>query len=401
MKKGLFVFVMGLAMLQAFSQKKVVVIGSSTAAGQGASTYANSFVGRLIANYPSHTFVNLARGGTVTYQALPSGTNNGSRPPVDPTMNITAAISLGANIILVAFPTNDIISNYTNEETLNNLKKIYQTAWDNGVWIYIIGTQPRNLFSAAQRLQGVEQNNLILSSFAGSINIYDQLVSSDGTNSIDPLINVDDTHVNDEGHRRIFQRIVNTDIFKDFTVLPVHLTRFTAKRVGVNVNLAWETGSENNNSHFLVERSSNGKDFTTIGTVKGKGNSNKATAYSFTDASPLPLKIYYRLIQVDLDGKKQLSQVVAVNATSAAIPQAAIFPVPAHDIINIVINASQEEKLDFSITDIRGAKIANYKRTAQNGANTFKFPVNTLANGQYILQVQKQSGSQNLSFIKN
>ncbi len=387
-------------MLHAFSQKKVFILGSSTAEGQK-STPGNSFVERLTAFYPTHTFVNIAKGGYVTYQALPTGTNNGPRPAVDIARNITYAIDQGADIILVAFPTNDIVQNYTNTETLNNLTTILNLALSSGKWIYILGTQPRDDFSPSQELQGVSQNNLILSTFpSSSINVYDLLVAPDGY-SIDPAVDWpgDDVHLNDEGHRRIFQKIVDVDIFKNF-VLPIQLTAFTAKRAGMNVSLAWETGSESNNSHFLVERSSNGKDFSTIGSIKGKGNSNTTTSYNFTDASPLPLKIYYRLTQVDLDGKKQRSQVVAVNAASASIPQTTIFPVPAQDFINVVVNASREEKLNFSITDIRGATVASYTRTARNGVNTFKFPVNALAHGQYIVQVQKQSGSQNLSFIK-
>ena len=71
--------------------KKVVILGSSTAVGTGASDYEHSWVGLFSSYMAGSTLVNLALGGYTTYQILPTGTNNGARPAVDPGHNITAA----------------------------------------------------------------------------------------------------------------------------------------------------------------------------------------------------------------------------------------------------------------------------------------------------------------------
>ena len=67
--------------------------------------------------------------------------------------------------------------------------------------------------------------------------------------------------------------------------------------------LSWKTASEINNSHFEIERSNNGKDFIKIGEIAGQGTSNSTKRYQFTDKNPGSAQQYYRLKQVDFDGK--------------------------------------------------------------------------------------------------
>ena len=84
-------------------------------------------------------------------------------------------------------------------------------------------------------------------------------------------------------------------------VLPVNMLRYDVRLNGNHVDVTWTTASEENNSHFSIQRSSNGIDFTTIGTVAGANNSNTENNYAFVDNSPLTGVSYYRLAQTDLD----------------------------------------------------------------------------------------------------
>ena len=87
--------------------------------------------------------------------------------------------------------------------------------------------------------------------------------------------------------------------------LPVSLLEFNISKENNTAILNWKTASEENNDYFIIERSQNGIDIKQIGVVNGAGNSNELLNYSFIDDSPLNGISYYRLTQVDFDGKTE------------------------------------------------------------------------------------------------
>lgn len=95
--------------------------------------------------------------------------------------------------------------------------------------------------------------------------------------------------------------------------LPLTLTRFTANRDDDESLLQWETGMEQNTLDFIVERSSDGQHYSTIGTVDAAGNSTIARNYEFTDRTPRPNANFYRLKLTDIDGQYTYSPVCVVN----------------------------------------------------------------------------------------
>ncbi|PTX22859.1 hypothetical protein C8N40_101687 [Pontibacter mucosus] len=124
-------------------------------------------------------------------------------------------------------------------------------------------------------------------------------------------------------------RLDSDDPCLPITPLPVELSRFEGKATQSGINLEWETASEINNSHFEVERSADGSAFEKLGSVAGHGNSVATIEYSYLDKHPNPGTNYYRLRQVDFDGKYEYSNVVAVTApeTTQAL-QVQIVPNP-------------------------------------------------------------------------
>ncbi len=98
------------------------------------------------------------------------------------------------------------------------------------------------------------------------------------------------------------------------TPTPVTWLDFKGKTTELSqVELTWSTASEKNNAYFEIQRSANAQDFETIGTVKGQINATQQTAYAFTDVTPAEGLNYYRLKQMDNDGKYSFSRSIAVE----------------------------------------------------------------------------------------
>ena len=95
--------------------------------------------------------------------------------------------------------------------------------------------------------------------------------------------------------------------------LPLTLTRFTANRDNDASVLQWETAQEQNTLDFVVQRSTDGQNYASIGTVAAAGNSSSARNYEFTDQTPQPNANYYRLKQTDIDGTFTYSPISVVN----------------------------------------------------------------------------------------
>ena len=100
----------------------------------------------------------------------------------------------------------------------------------------------------------------------------------------------------------------------DLTVaLPVQLVDFRATVIGDQVSLGWETTMEKDADRFVVERSTDLREFGAVGQVTSAGNSTTRRVYSLIDAAPHPGTNYYRLRTVNQDGTSQLSKVVAAT----------------------------------------------------------------------------------------
>jgi hypothetical protein len=94
--------------------------------------------------------------------------------------------------------------------------------------------------------------------------------------------------------------------------LPINLVYFKGEILGNVVDLTWETKSEKNNSHFIVESTLDGDSWSNIGSVAGKGNSIYPQNYSLKVRQKEDLK-YYRLIQVDFDGNKSIYNTISIK----------------------------------------------------------------------------------------
>lgn len=187
-----------------------MVIGSSTAAGSGATSIAASWAGSLQSKYSANgvKLTNIARIGTVTYQGLPTSSPPVAfRPGPDPSGNVDAALASTPKLVLVGYPHNDTAGNYTADETVGNLIKIRDYAQARGVPVIIVSTQPRNEFSDAQ-IARLAQIDASVSAQASPcfVEVRTALASADGRLAAQ-YDSGDGVHPNNAGHAVIFNKI--------------------------------------------------------------------------------------------------------------------------------------------------------------------------------------------------
>lgn len=112
------------------------------------------------------------------------------------------------------------------------------------------------------------------------------------------------------------------------SILPVEWLQFTSEVVGKDIHLHWSTGQEVNNSSFKVQRSNNAKLFEDIGTIAAKNKPQQVNRYSFVDPRAKEIdRLYYRIKQVDIDGKSSYSNVIEVEKEIAGL-KLSVFPNP-------------------------------------------------------------------------
>lgn len=176
--------------------------------------------------------------------------------------------------------------------------------------------------------------------------------------------------------------------------LPIELLDFHVIRKDKDALLEWSTASEINNDHFEIERSFDAQTFLKIGTEKGAGNSTQLTDYDYTDAgvgnSISSGIIYYRLKQVDFDGKFSYSgiQSISFEADGAMV----IYPNPTKGELTINFTSAAEYEMAVRVIDILGAIVKETKVTVNSGNQDIHMDLNELANGHYKLMLIAPTG---------
>lgn len=173
-------------------------------------------------------------------------------------------------------------------------------------------------------------------------------------------------------------------------ILPVTFVEFKVTAKDCKALLEWETGMEQDNSHFVVERSVNGSDFESIGRVAAAGYSFSTKAYQFTDENPAEGINYYRIRQVDFNNKSTSSDVKSVRILCRENQTAIkVYPNPAHDQVRI---QSGKEVAQINLIATNGQTVMRYV-PAQNRSGVYTLPVYSVPNGIYMLQLLNRDGT--------
>ena len=169
--------------------------------------------------------------------------------------------------------------------------------------------------------------------------------------------------------------------------LPVELTRFDAHPRKLDAVLTWTTASEKNAAYFVVERAADVRSWADVGRVEATGTSVTAREYTLTDAGigARGAAFYYRLRQVDHDGKVQHSDLRLVQFNKPKLALDA-YPVPLGEFLTLDLTAPADGSLMVELVDATGRSVRQEKFTAQAGLNTWRLDTRGLAQGAYVLR---------------
>lgn len=186
------------------------------------------------------------------------------------------------------------------------------------------------------------------------------------------------------------------------TPLPVDLIEFRAEEDNGQVVLSWSTASENNNSHFTLERSADGENFQFVATVEGKGTTESRTDYSFRDASPYAGRSYYRLSQTDYNGTRKYFSIVKVDV-GKPVATVRVFPNPSNGLFKITIsNSGEPAPAAVTVHDARGHQVFATDIPIQGDSTSGTLEVdlrNSLQPGIYLLNVVQYGLSSNTRIV--
>ncbi len=174
--------------------------------------------------------------------------------------------------------------------------------------------------------------------------------------------------------------------------LPVELMAFNAQRQADKaVNLRWVTASEQNSARFEVQRSSDGREYTTVATATAQGSSTHATAYAALDKMAPASRLYYRLRQVDRDGRTSFSPVVLLAGAGEAV-KVQLYPNPAQRSLSF----TAEGVMPYRVLNQLGQTLL--AGTTATGTTTLA--IEALSPGLYLLELQTATGRQVQKFEK-
>ena len=181
-------------------------------------------------------------------------------------------------------------------------------------------------------------------------------------------------------------------------ILPIELMEFYVTPEEGNALLNWTTASEARNDYFLVERTSNGVDFETIGTVKGAGTSTSINSYSFLDTNPLQGVSYYRLTQVDFDGASTSSWLVVFSKDE--LQEYSLSPNPTSGVFTVTTTLSHEQELEIEIRDLMGRVIESEIILDANGAILKTYSIENYPSGLYSVIIRTDNNTKSLKLVK-
>ncbi|MES2690341.1 MAG: T9SS type A sorting domain-containing protein, partial [Bacteroidota bacterium] len=183
------------------------------------------------------------------------------------------------------------------------------------------------------------------------------------------------------------------------TTLPVQLISFTGMKKAKLVELSWSTASEINNDHFIIERSTDNRSFEPIGTVKGHGNSNSLNTYNLADDITALISqrvgtVYYRLTQVDVNGRKNDGGQVALGIaeTFSGITVTAQ-PNPFSSSVSLSVNSGVEEHVTIRVTDLAGRLVSFQTAQILTGDNQIQVQnLDDVKDGVYFINLTTSNG---------
>jgi hypothetical protein len=163
--------------------------------------------------------------------------------------------------------------------------------------------------------------------------------------------------------------------------LPIELLYFNASCVNTIITFNWATATETNNDYFAIESSIDGINWDVVATKKGSGTSSSEKRYELTSEMSKYKLVYYRLKQIDTDGKYNYSKIISLKACDTGIEDIIIYPNPTNGVIRIINNSESTIK-SIVITNTIGQKIYT------GSINNETIDLTELSAGVYIVNLE-------------
>jgi hypothetical protein len=170
------------------------------------------------------------------------------------------------------------------------------------------------------------------------------------------------------------------------TPLPVGLLAFNAQRAAKVNKVTWTTSQEINTDRFIVERSTDGRNFAPIGEVAAAGNSSNNINYSFIDYTPVMGVNFYRLRVIERNGSLKYSAVRSVRNEGTA--DIAIYPNPVKGMMMLNITSDRIDKAVVTISDMNGRLVQVRTNAITEGSNYININTVAMSAGTYIVKIQ-------------
>jgi hypothetical protein len=181
--------------------------------------------------------------------------------------------------------------------------------------------------------------------------------------------------------------------------LPVELLSFNGTCNEGMVDLLWQTASEFNSSHFDVEKSTDGETWRVLATIPSAGTSNELLTYQTVDNNGTSGSNYYRLRQVDIDGKEKLYDPINVSCVETTVGYFTSYPNPSGNEFQVIVNNKEIlGACTLNIVDAQGKVIDQRKIEVKDGINMFVIS-ETLTPGIYFLNIT--NGTKTTQVIKH
>jgi sugar lactone lactonase YvrE len=319
------------------------------------SAFASSFSGTLGIAFDASGNLYIANRGTNSISKITSG--GSASTFVSSSLNRPASLAFDASGNL-----------YVSNRAANSIVKITSSG-STSTFVSSGLNAPQGLaFDASGNLYVANNGNSTISKVtgAGTVSTY----ISSGLSSPQGLA------FDASGNLFVSSSSNNTIVKITEAVLSVELLNFEVHPIGNMVELSWETANEVNNKGFQIERqSAKGDGWETLGFIKSKG---KAARYHFTDIPPLSIA-YYRLRQIDNNGKETLSKIISAQKDIGR--DFKIYPNPKNKDTPLSIQTTWTESYTFNLYDATGKRI--YTRDCQG---SLTLPHLDLTSGLYFYQ---------------
>lgn len=180
-------------------------------------------------------------------------------------------------------------------------------------------------------------------------------------------------------------------------VLPVEFLYAKAALVdGGGVQVSWATASELNNDFFVVERSTDGVNYTAIRTVDGAGNSEEVLTYETRDGQVIAGTYFYRVKQVDFDGQFDYSEIARVEVAGAQEFDLKAYPNPTHGAITLEVS-SQDMAVKIVVRSMQG----EVKQVVESTGLSIALDLSSFPKGYYIVEAYQGQQKKILKVVLN